>query len=144
MCSVEGILASSCRRFRPLELSQTPRSSAANVDWRIRLPMLSLPSTASTAFPQCKSNTADEPIDKVGEWSLRSPLIYNTQRYVMVDNYIPLCHNILSIVTRPYLLGWKGLGTRLILYIHKVNALSKVGLNAWRIACNFSQYDKKL
>ena len=43
-------------------------------------------------------------------------LIYNMQHYIMVDNYIPLCHNILSIVTRPYLLGWKGLGMRLALY----------------------------
>ena len=37
----------------------------------------------------------------------------NTQPYVMVDNYITLCRNILSIVTRPYLLGRKGLGKRL-------------------------------
>ena len=130
MRSVDGTLASSCGQFRPLELSPTPRSSAASADRQIRLPMLPLLSTASTASLQCKSNTADEPIDEVGEWRSRSPLIYNTQRYVIVDNYILLCHNILSIVTRPYLLGWKGLGMRLILYIHKVNVLSKVGLSA--------------
>ena len=40
----------------------------------------------------------------------------NMQHYVIIDNYIPLCHNILSIVTRPFLLMralWKGLGTSL-------------------------------
>ena len=92
MRSVEGTLASSRVRFRRLELPPTPRSSAASADRRSRLPTLPLPSTASTASPQCESNTVDEPIDKVGEWSSRSPLIYNTQHYVMVHKF----HSILS------------------------------------------------
>ena len=66
MRSVERTLASSCGRFRPLELSPIPHSSAASADRRIRLPTLPLPSTASTASPQCESNTEDEPIDKSG------------------------------------------------------------------------------
>ena len=104
MRSVEGTHASSCGRFRPLELSPTTRSSAASADGRIRLPTLPLLSTASTTSPQCEINTAHEPIDKMGEWISRSPLIYKT-------------HYAWSIITfhchQTYLLGWKGLGTRL-------------------------------
>ena len=38
----------------------------------------------------------------------------NTQHYVKINNYTPLCHNIVSIVTRSYLLRLKGLGMRLL------------------------------